>query len=486
MAVELRCPDCRARLKLKTAPEPGTEVECPECNAVFEAPDDGDAAPARSRRAADDGDDRPRRTGDDDDRPRKKEKKEKPPKAGADPKAPRKRKAKKKETNRTLLTVLIILGVLFLAVVIGMLVWFFTRKPAAYELMNYLPPDCNSVQGANLGHVRKYVEFYKKFESAVNETGFKKAGDAAAKAVGASPDDFIDYMVTGSSPKGESALVIKAKAEFDGSQLSKLPGAKAGTADGRTYYTVDPIPGVFAGRLRVFAPTPRLVVFCPESVPPGTFSKMIAGNAADPDNAVPTRLGALGKQASRGTAWTVILLDTNNRPKAPEKKDAPGGAGEFDGLAATTVQSAKGFALKTSVRSRVVRFEAMVLFNDPEPARNLLLKYRDSALAKSDDASIEPPRFWKDFAQSVVGNKKVGIELFSTLSARTSGDIFIISAESETTTIMDAAGGMVGKMTGTNNSGGGMGGGAQMPPPGGGGGKGPPAAGPGGGAVPPL
>lgn len=480
MAVELRCPDCRARLKLKSAPEPGSEVECPECYAVFSAPDgladDGPPAPRAERPAGDDGG-----------RPRKK-RREKAPKAGRDPNTPRKRRAKKKETNKALLTMLIVGGVMFLALVIGMLVWFFSRKPAAFELMNYLPPDSTSVSGANIGHVRKYVEFYKKFESNVNDTGFKRASDAAAKAVGADTADFLDYEVEGSNTKGEQAIVIKSKAPFDAGLLSKLPGAKAGTADGRTYYTADAIPGVFGGgRVRVFSPSPRLVVFSPESVSQGTFNKMISGNAGDPDNAVPGRLGALAKRASRGTAWGIIVFDNNNRPKEPDKKGdggGGGGSGEYQTQVAGSSKSAKAFGFKASLGSRHVKFEAILQFGDSEAAQSLVTKFRDSPLAKADDASLDPPRYWKQFEQSVVGNRKVGTELYSTLGAKSSGDLFILYAESETMTLMDAVSGMVSKLTGASSSGGGgmnrPPGGEGMPPPPGGPGA---VRGPGGGVV---
>lgn len=454
MAVELRCPDCRAKLKLKKAPAPGTEVECPECYAVFDAPEDVDDVDLRT----DDDTPPPRRrpADDDDDRPKKK-KKEKPKKEKVAPgaKAPKKRKAKKKETNKTVMIVLIAGGLAFLGLVIFMLCWFFLRKPAAYELMNYLPPDCNVVEGANIGHVRRYVELYKKFEQPVNGAHFKLASDAVAAAVGGDEKEFLDYYASGTTPKGESALVLKAMLPFDGSRLSKLPGAKQGTADGRTYYTVDPIAGVFSGRLKVFSPSPKLVVICPEGISPGTFNKMISGNTGDPDAAVPARFGDLGKQTVRGTAWIIIWYDNNNRPKELDNKDVGGGAGEWEKQAASATKSAKAFGFKASVGSRHVKFEVRLLFPDSDAAKALRDRFRESPLAKSDDASIDPPRYWKQFVSKVVGNQKVGVELFTSIGATYSGDVFVISSECETNTLMDSVGTMVTKMVGGNNPGGG-------------------------------
>jgi hypothetical protein len=453
MAVELRCPDCRAKLKLKKAPEPGTEVECPECYAVFDAPEDVDDVDARGdddtppprRRPADD---------DDDDRPRKK-KKPKKEKPAAGPKTPKKRKAKKKETNKAVLIALIGGGVAFLGLVIFMLVWFFVKKPAAYELMNYLPPDCNSVEGANIGHVRRYIELYKKFEQPVNGAGFKLASDAVAAGGGGDQKEFLDYFVSGSNGKGESAMVLKAMQPFDGSLLSKLPGAKKGTADGRDYYTVDPIAGVFSGRLKVFSPSPKLVVLCPEGVSPGTFNKMISGNAGDLENATAARFGDLGKETVRGTAWVVMMWDEKSRPKDPGDKDSGSGNQEFEKQVAQSSKSVKAFGFKTSVGSRHVKFEVRLQFPDADAAKALRDRFRESPLSKGDDASIDPPRYWKQFVTKVVGNQKVGVELFTSIGAKTSGDVFVLYAECETQTLMESVGSMVQKMLGGNNPGGG-------------------------------
>ena len=52
---------------------------------------------------------------------------------------------------------------------------------------------------------------------------------------------------------------------------------------------------------------------------------------------------------------------------------------------------------------------------DSEAAVALRDRFRESPLAKSDDASIDPPRYWKQFVSKVVGNQKVGVELFTSI-----------------------------------------------------------------------
>src|SRR3954468_7194686 len=101
MAVELRCSDCRAKLRLKEAPEAGTEVECPKCGTVFAAPEPEEEAPKESTE--------------------KESAEKKEPKAKKKDKAaagtPKRRRAKKRETSKVALFAVIGAGVFMLLVV---------------------------------------------------------------------------------------------------------------------------------------------------------------------------------------------------------------------------------------------------------------------------------------------------------------------------------------------------------------------------------
>lgn len=461
MAVELRCPDCRAKLRLKEAPDPGTEIECPECEHVFAAPelDDEERAEPRAKKRHDDGDDRPKKKrpvedADDEDRPSKKSEGgvATKTKKKRDPKGPKKRRAKKKETNRTLLILLVVGGIIFLATVSGLLLWFFNRKPASYEMMKYIPADSEAAVGLNVGHLHKYPEFYKQVESSFANNAFKKAADALAKAMGTEVNDMLDYMVEGTGKSG-SAIVLRTKEEFDPEVLAKLPGAKEYASGGQKYYTITNIKG--AGD-RVFAPTNRLVVFCPGSIPKGTFEKMLTGNEGN-EETLPFRAGALSKRVVRGTYW-VFGLASIAKVEPPPKNEQGGSGGEFLTYMVSVVSSSKGMGFKASVGSRSVRFEFVVWCTDSDVASEKYDKFKSSELAKGDDA-LEPPRYWKDFAQSKVGgDRKITAELLSTISAKTSGELYIIYAECDTKTLMAGVSGIGGKLAG-EGAGGGNGGG---------------------------
>src|SRR5215471_10506906 len=263
MAVELRCPDCRAKLRLKVAPEAGTEVECPKCGTVFSAPE---PEPEPKEEAKSEEKAKPESE--------KKGKKTKT-KAGKDPNAPRKRKAKKRETSKAALIGVICAGVLLLCCMTGVLIWYFGRTSKAVEMFYYVPEDAQDAMGMNLGHAQKYPEFYKSIKTMLDGSDFKTAGDAIAKASGAADmDALVDYVAKAESKTSGWAIVYRTKAEFDDGSLAKLAGGEKKTTDGKTFYIV---PGILPGgeRARVFAPTNRLIVVCPESTKEPAFRKML-------------------------------------------------------------------------------------------------------------------------------------------------------------------------------------------------------------------
>ena len=457
MAVELRCPDCRAKLRLGEAPDPGTDVECPECNAIFPAPDSdtGDVPDERGSKKA-------KKKKPVEDAPEKKP--EEPAKLGLK-KAPKKRKAKKKETNQTALILVIIGAVLFVSLVIGLLVWFFSRKPASYEMMNYLPEDANQAVGLNIGHMHKYSEFIKVVEPSYKELGFQKAIEATAKALGIEAAALPDYMVEGWGKSGGS-LVIRTKKEFDPADLKKLPGAQEGKSEGEIYYSVSPIPKLWGGvPLKVFAPTKRLIVFCEYSTRTEIFQKMMTGNK-DGDT-LNKRLGPLGTRITRGTFWSINVLDTSSRPKAPDKKAVEDGSGAFMTIASETASKGRGMGFKASLGSRAVRFECALWYEDSDVASELYKKNRDSELVKAqDDSSLDPPKWWKEFADKYIGSKTVAAELLTNFSFKSSGDLFVMSSECETKALMLVLTSLVQKITGQNTGMMSMPGSAPSGPPG--------------------
>lgn len=467
MAVELRCPECRAKLKLEEAPDAGTDVECPKCGTVFPAPEpeieDEDDAPKKKKKS----DDKPKRDKDGSGEGKKKDKKAKAG-AGADPKGPKRRKAKKRETSKGLLIGVIVAGLVMLGFVTGLLVHLLGRTSKSVEMMYYVPEDAHSLVGLNLGHAQKYPEFYKSLSGTFGDKEFKAAGDGIGRALGVTDvDGLTDYVVYGTNSKGHSAIVFRTKNEINADGLGKLPGAKQQTLDGRTYYAVDGFRSG-AARTRVFAPTNRLVVVCPQDVPEAAFKKILSGNAGAQDKTAGVRMGDLGKRVTRGTFWELQLYDGEVKPPTaattPKDGASPGGDDSKAQLArikAETLSGSKGYGLKASIGSREVRFEVVVWYGDSEKASSTSKKWSESDLGKGDEGT--PPRWWKGEVDPL--GKKLGAQLLANVGCGSSGELFYARSAVDTVDLKDSVSSVVSKFTGPST---GSGGGGPMAPQGGG------------------
>ncbi len=483
MAVELRCPGCRAKLRLPVAPEADSEIECPKCGIVFPADDNivhagaADAVdPPKKKTSDDQGDDRPKKKkktdtaakkdGDQADAPKKNKKK-------------KLRKLKKRKTNPIVLIGAIVGGLMVLGCIVGVLLWFFNRKSASMEMMMYLPDDCDEVAGVNIGHIQKYPEFSKTVENTFANTGFKRAGEIFSKALGQDMNETIEYVVqgtgrTGGTPTGNlvEATVLRTKAEFDASLLSKLPGAKDYSQDGVKYYTIDDIPELGYPGLRVFAPTNRIVVFCRGDMPEKTFGGMLNGNKDDPDKTVYKRSGPLGKQVIRGTAWKFTLYGRSIAKPAPPAPPQGGGAGGSENdedqirkEIADILSASQGSGYKASVGSREVRGEWVVWYKDSEAASNMLKKWRDKDWVQDEEK--DPPRWWKALANKTGGGKTAPNVVRDGLAFKQSGETFIVRSAMDVKLLQQGVASLVNAFNPPQNSGGGGSG----RPEGGGGGR---------------
>ena len=453
MAVELRCPDCGSKLRLGEAPEPGTEIECPKCNHVFtaRATDDGaDAGEAhRKKKKPAAAEDRPAKpdeaaAGDDADKPKKK-KKEKD-------NQPKKKRAKKKETNPMMLVFVCVGAVMIVGVVVTALVVFFGRKSPAEEMIAYLPDDTHSASGLNYGHCMKYEIFAKKVNDVAKLREFKFAADAACGAAGGKTEEDLDYMVTGEGKNGQ-VIVLRMKKDYDAGALAKIPGAKKGNGDFYTFSAIQGAPSLDGGR--VFAPTPRILVFVPGTIPDNTFRAMMKPDP-ESEKSMVKRMGPLGKEVIRGTWWGFRLVEgglNKFNPPPPQGGGRPGqlAAGQDDAtrtqqeLAAQVAGNAKGYGFKISIQSRTAKFTAVVWQKDEEAAKSTYDKFKESDLVKaSDDASLDPPRWYKAFS-SQIGDKKIGNNLLTNIGGKKRGELFIVYSEVDTKDMQESTQTIVNK-----------------------------------------
>lgn len=444
MAVALRCPECKHKLRLAEAPDPDSEIECPECEHVFPCPPgvaraaggDGDGEKPRKKKPAENGEE-----------PEKKKKKgKKKPAPEVQPNKNKKRKAKKRKTNKAVLIAIILGGMLIFGTVGGVVVWVFTKKSASQEMMTYLPDECDEVFGFNIGHTQKYPMFYENCEKTFESAGFKKAGDAFAKAVGLEFNTAFDYVVQGTGRAGGKpdgplleATVFRTKVEFDPGAVAKIPGAREGSAAGVKYFALPDIPELGYPGLRVFAPTNRVVVFCRGDMPDAKFKAMLVGNRDNPEGTPLPRAGVLGKQAIRGTVWKFYIYGRAvPRPAPPSTPAAPGAElSDEDGMKkeiADLAAKAKGSAYKASVGSKEVRGEWIIWYNEPSDAADVVKKCKDKEWIKDDEKMA--PRWWRAVANKSGADRKTAeTVLRDGLSFRSSGPLFTIRTYVDTKTL---------------------------------------------------
>jgi hypothetical protein len=447
MAVELRCPECKTKLRLPVQPEPDSEIECPKCEHVF--PCDENIIHAGAK----------------DDRPKKKKpadaeepKKAAPQKAVGEEGKQFKRKKKKSKKRKTSPWVIaaIVGGVLTFLSFAGAIVWFFTKKSSFQEMITYLPDDCDTVAGLNLGHLRKYPEFYKSCQPAFANSGFKKAGDTLAVALGSKTiDDVVDYVVQGTGyvggqPSGArlDATVFKTTEEYDPAALAKIPGAREGSLDGVKYYAIPNISELGYPSTRVFGPTNRIVVFCSGAIPEAKFKTMLKGNKDNEENTSYTRAGSLAKQTIRGTAWR-FHIEGRASPGFSNAPVFPPGDSEDSKLFAAdwgpVVQGMKGIGIKASVGSRDVRGEVIIKYADSETASGMYNKWKEKTWVKDSEADV--PKWFKTLAGKSGAGRTATNVVRDGISFRSSGDLFVIRCEVETKLIQQSAASIAGEFT---------------------------------------
>jgi hypothetical protein len=325
-------------------------------------------------------------------------------------------------------------------------------------MITYLPDDCDTVAGINVGHLQKYPEFYKQCQSMFASKGFKHAGDIFAQAIGnQSMDDVVDYVVQGTGYAGGSAgaarldaTIMKTKEEYDPEDLSRIPGAKEYVLNGHKYYTIPDIPALGYAGLRVFGPTNRLVVFCAGTIPQPKFEAMLEGNKDNVENTTYTRAGSLARQTIRGTAWR-FHIEGRASPGFSNADIFPGGVNSDDGKEfaqdwGPLTQGMKGIGIKGSVGSRDVRGEVIIQYADSDTASKNYTLWREKDWIL--DSEKEAPRWFKSLAGRIsVGKKSVNI-VRDGLSFRSSGDLFMVRSEIETNELMQSLQGFVGAFTG--------------------------------------
>ena len=291
MPFDLRCPDCRAKLRLDEKPGRDDPVECPKCGGTFtpaESAAADKAAPAAAEPA-----------------PEKKDKKKK------ETGPPAEREGKEREFfNPFAMLAIVAVG---LGAYVGF-AWFVLytlgKSGRVEDMVLFVPKDCNVVRGASLQVLNRYPG-YKEELGKYTPKPITDALDGLAKAAGLPPEDFQDYMVYGKligANKAATTTVFAFRCKSDLDPEALKAGLKATAGQTGMRMPAD-APGILAGAL-VDVPTKRHVVVAPKAGN-ADQGKAMAGSragAADRDQSFVGHLGDTGRVVIRGHGWLLIRM----------------------------------------------------------------------------------------------------------------------------------------------------------------------------------
>lgn len=380
MLLATRCPECRAKLRLDAAPDPGETIECPKCGSLFSPDDEADVAPPPKV---------------------KKPKKEKKP---AGPVGPKKRKVKKKKTNPVLLFGSLGVALAFVIALSVFLFIYIGKAGKVEEMLCYVPGDCNLVRGVNTGQIGKYPGFASEMDQFITSQVKSAAGDLATAVGFDDGDEMQDYVIIAKSKKGPGSTgrvyVFKAKRSFPKPDpLSGAPGMSAASSNGTTYYRCTG-NGLLANA-NIFTPTSKLVVVVAAGPQQSELTTAVAaGGVKNKENMFAGKAGDTGRKITSGNNW--ILIRTEGPLKNYAKDLGASVKGPFPAFG-KACETARVIGWWTSYGSKGVSFGGGVECADSTEAWDVVRSMREGELGKQDDAEI--PNDMKR-AVSISGNKE--------------------------------------------------------------------------------
>lgn len=391
MSFEVRCPECRAKLRLDDEPAAVEAIECPRCGNHFEPAAAPAAAPKKkkAKESAPGGKPGGEKTAVKERKP----KAEKAGKAKADPTAPKKKRAKKKKSNKTVLAFMLI-GALVILTGIGLTAYVLFGASGKVEgMLVYVPADCNIVRGVNAGHISKYAGYRSELDKAmtgpIGDCWLEVAsGMGLSKADGETPEYAVQGKVKAGAGSG-TLFVYRTRKPFDPKALGAALGGAEAQAGGQSYFQLPGKNGLL-NRAAVFAPSDRIIVVVPAGPRQADLvQKSIAGKT-NPEGSFWNKMGKTGRKVSNGSTWILIRAegDLQNYIRDLVKPVE----GDFKQLADQANKSPT-FGMWTSFGAKIT-FGAAIQCESVEAASALADFFKTGPLGQGDE-TVEPPNSLK-------------------------------------------------------------------------------------------
>jgi hypothetical protein len=379
MAFQVRCPECRAKLKLDAEPDADEAIECPKCGTEF------DATAARMAGAA--AEPKAKAKGGAEKSVQVKEKTAAPPKEKPAPPAPgkampKKRRAKKKKSNKAVLTIMLV-GALVILAGIGTVAYFLISKSGRQEeILSCVPGECNLVRGVNTGHVYKYTQY--KSEGDRSMAGpLRECWDAIASGLSLPAEEAgsPEYAVLAKQKTGgstSSMIVYRTRKPLSSTTIFSAMGAEV-AAGNQTAYRISGSGGL--GGSIVYTPTNRLIVVVLRGGQQNDLLQKSVAARQQPENSFWTKMGMTGRKVSGGSIWVIVRTEGG---LANYVKDMKKPVESSFGSLPQQMEQTKVFGMWTSFGAKMT-FGAALQCDSPEAASTLVSAIRDGPMGKQED-----------------------------------------------------------------------------------------------------
>lgn len=376
MPVDLRCPECSAKLRLDERPAANDEIECPKCGTTFFASEGYQAAAktkAKSKPA-----------------PAPEKKKEEKAKPGSSPVKAREGKEREFMNPYLLLAILLICVGAYVGSAYAVLN-LLGKSGRVVDMLGYIPQECGIVRGANLKTLSRYPGYKTELERHVPPQ-VRRALDALAAVNGTEENSFDDYIIYGTTKFGAPGIyVLRCTEDLDKGMIQE--GLKA-TTEGSYLKCPGNAPGILANAY-VNMPSNRHVIIS-TSQQLMNNSQSIAGNI---DASVAGDLGDTGEMVVRGHSWVFIravgpLSDYIANTGASVDKDLSA----FDTRAKSSVKMGMWNSF-----GKNIRFSGGIECASSDDASQLAKAIRSGPMGQGDDGDV--PRQLKS-AFSSAGSKE--------------------------------------------------------------------------------
>ncbi len=444
MAFDIRCPECKAKLRLDEEPDSDTPIECPRCGSQFGAPKETKPAPKPAKAP-------------------------KGPKAKGGAKkeyaAPKKRKAIKKKVNPFVLLLMIAFAFGGLISVGAALVYFANKAGNVEEMLTYVPEQCNWARGVNVGTMAKYPGFQAETDKFLT-SDIKWVADELASAAGHNTEGFLSYLIIAKS-RTESGVsgtmyVFRTMASFKPADVgANLPGARD---NGDGSYTVSGGSGLLKGAV-VHMPTKRVIVVIPTQA---SQRQLLSGSMAGKNGREGSFAGHLddtGRVVIRGNLW-LLIRQTGGLKNYGADSIEPVKVG-LKSIHDRATKSTGMFGVWCTPGGSGVRFGVALQCESSKDASDLVRAMQDGPLGKYDES--EPTNDMRSGGLGFTSDKKLWSEMMQFLRYKSKGScaylISDVSGENMRRILQ-----MVNSPSMGTGDGGAFGGGGAAPPAGGRGG----------------